>query len=530
MPKRVREQVERILDTGAGKVDGDYEVIVRMRPAKASGDDALLKRLSEAVRKRVMAASPRDVLPARAAALESAAAQGRPTAANRREMAAHGSSLATQAAFVRQLQDVARGALEQLGMQALAPLLDTEIARRGIAALLEASGGRASRGSARAGKAARAPTHLWSANSTLLRVSPDTLVDLPQQVQTIEDIYPNRMIEVPPIVQPARLPADVEDNKASAWGVRQVGALAAWGAYGARGEGVVVGLLDTGVDADHPDLKGKIAAFAEFDRQGHAIPNAPSRDSDAHGTHCAGTIAGGNASGRWIGVAPGAQIKAALVLDGKHGGTEMQVLAGMQWAIESKVDVISMSLGGIDLGPVIQNTYTDMMMNALRLGIPVVAAIGNDGHGTSGTPGNNFFSIAVGATDNRDRAAGFSGGRTLIVEDPRIVPPGLRRALFKKPDLSAPGVAVLSSVPGGKYEAYNGTSMATPHVAGCIALLLSATNIRSLPQLERAFVVQDLLTGSAEELGEAGQDQRFGFGRVDVLRAIGMARDLGYVA
>ena len=98
-----------------------------------------------------------------------------------------------------------------------------------------------------------------------------------------------------------------------------------------------------------------------------------------------------------------------------------------------------------------------------------------------------------------------------------------------KPDLVAPGVAVYSSVPGATWKSFNGTSMATPHVAGSIALLLSATSIREKEQgTARSFLIHDLITGAVEDLGEAGQDQRFGFGRLDVLRAIDMARSRGY--
>ena len=95
---------------------------------------------------------------------------------------------------------------------------------------------------------------------------------------------------------------------------------------------------------------------------------------------------------------------------------------------------------------------------------------------------------------------------------------------YIKPDVSAPGVSVVSSIPGGKWDTFSGTSMATPHVCGAIALLLSATNIRQrVSGAELTFLIQELLTGSVEDVGESGQDSRFGFGRIDVLRAIDFA-------
>lgn len=372
------------------------------------------------------------------------------------------------------------------------------------------------------------PIPFWTSGSAVVSVRGEDLGDIIASVPGIEDIYPNRRLFVPPVAIPKKVPETIEDNKASSWGIRRIGALASWGAYDARGKGVLVGLLDTGVDPHHPDLVGKIAHWAEFDDLGVQVVGSTPHDSDRHGTHCAGTIVGGKASGRWIGVAPEARIAAALVLDGQRGGTDAQILAGIDWAVNRGVDVISLSLGAFVLGPATPNTYTRAILSAMRVGIPVVAAIGNEGSQTSGSPGSDYFSFAVGATDQNDLAAGFSGGRTQIIQTSSYFPAEALPLLYSKPDISAPGVAVYSSVPEGRWEHFNGTSMATPHVAGAIALLLSATNIRSESPGDRAFLIQDLLTGSSEEFGEAGQNHRYGFGRLDILRAIGFAKELGY--
>ena len=178
--------------------------------------------------------------------------------------------------------------------------------------------------------------------------------------------------------------------------------------------------------------------------------------------------------------------------------------------------------------PDVFDTYTRTIITANRRGIPVVIAMGNDGHQTSGAPGNDFFAFSVGATDVIDRTAGFSGGRTQIINRSRYINPQYLPLVYSKPDVSAPGVAVYSCIPGNKYDSWNGTSMATPHVAGAIALLLSGTKIGSVDRSRRAYLIQDILTATVDELGESGQDQRYGFGRIDALRAIGYARHLGY--
>jgi subtilisin family serine protease len=373
-----------------------------------------------------------------------------------------------------------------------------------------------------------ARTSFWTSKAMRMQIRKDELTQL-RELPALRDVYPNRVLRVPRLVQPKEVPTAVGEVAAASWGIHRIGALAAWGAYGVRGAGVTIGILDTGIDSDHPDLKGKVTAWAEFDADGREVPGSVAHDTDKHGTHCGGTLVGGNASGQWIGVAPDAKLAAALVLDGAKGGTDAQVLAGLDWLVNQKVDVISMSLGGLVLGPEMPNTYTEAILTCLRAGIPVVTAIGNEGSQTTGSPGNDLFAYAVGATDIRERTAGFSGGRTQIIHASSFIPPEHLPLPYSKPDVSAPGVAIKSSVPNKSWEVFNGTSMATPHVAGAIALLLSATDLkRKVRATDRAFIIQDLMSGSTEEYGESGQDHRYGFGRIDVLRAIGFAKSLGY--
>jgi subtilisin family serine protease len=505
----LQRQVEQIRDTARERV---VEVVIKVRSDEDRGD-AFLGTVAEALKRRGLSSSSRDQLPVARGRLERASA----AAGSKRALQREDRSLAAQVVSSSTLDTDGYRAKAQA---ALSSFLATDSVRAAVAAVSAVP--------ARQKPQPAEPQHFWTSSSACLQVRDDDLQSLVAN-NDIEGIYLNQRLFTPPVVTPKSLPSAIEDNKVSSWGLRSIGALSTWGAFGCRGEGVTVGLLDTGVDATHPDLQGKIAAWAEFDRNGAQVPGSQPHDSDRHGTHCAGTICGGDASGRWIGVAPEAKIAAGLVLNGRQGGTHAQILAGMEWAINQRVDVISMSLGGLVLDAEAPSTYTRAIISALKVGIPVVTAIGNEGSQTTGTPGNDILAFAVGATDHLNRAAGFSGGRTQVIRQSVFFPPDQLPLVYSKPDVSGPGVAIFSSIPGGGWEHFNGTSMATPHVAGAIALLLSGTRIKQdVPVAQRAFVIQDLLTGSAEEMGEAGQNHRFGFGRIDILRALGFARELGY--
>jgi subtilisin family serine protease len=328
---------------------------------------------------------------------------------------------------------------------------------------------------------------------------------------------------LPPVIAAPALPAEITENSTASWGITKTGALSVWGAYGARGKGVTVGVLDTGVDPTHPDLAGKVSAWAEFDADGNQVDSAP-HDSATHGTHVCGTIVGGNASGQWIGMAPEAKVAVGLVLKGGTG-SHQQVLAGIDWAVAQGVDVLSMSLSATMFAVDAPTVFTAAFVNCRRMGIPVIAAMGNRGTQTGASTGSDAFAIAVAATDHRDVVAGFSGGHTQRITASDFIAAERLPLIYTKPDLAAPGVAVVSSVPDGRYQAKNGTSMATPHVAGAVALLLSAVpSIKTIAGEKRAVFIAEQLLGSVDELGEAGKDSRYGWGRLNVLRAIALAK------
>jgi subtilisin family serine protease len=281
------------------------------------------------------------------------------------------------------------------------------------------------------------------------------------------------------------------------WGIRRLGVEALW-ARGFRGQGVIVGHLDTGVDGRHPALQRAIHAFAVFDELGRqVVPDpTPAFDTEDHGTHTAGTIAGRAVGGRFIGTAPKAMLASAVVIEG--GQVVARLLGGMDWAIGQGVRILSMSLG-------LRGWWTEFIpiTQILRArGVLPVFAVGNEGAGTSRSPGNYPEPVSVGAIDRLGNVATFSSSQTFV----RNVDPTV-------PDLVAPGVSVLSARTGGGYQMMDGTSMATPHVAGLAAVLLSAKPDATVDELERAILASCALDAT-------WMPDRVGRGLPDAQRAL----------
>jgi subtilisin len=254
------------------------------------------------------------------------------------------------------------------------------------------------------------------------------------------------------------------------WGLDFLGVPELW-AEGLTGAGIVVAHLDTGVDADHDTLAGAVSSFAEFDPLGRILPGAAPRDSDDHGTHTAATIAGREAGGKVVGVAPSATLASALVIEG--GDAVARVLGGLDWSIDQGARVLSMSLG-------FRGWWQDFLpiVRILRArGILPVIAAGNEGPGTSRSPGNYAEALSIGAHDDGGAIASFSSSQRFV-----------RRRDALVPDVAAPGVNVISAKPGGGFQTMSGTSMATPHVAGLAALLAQADPSATVTRLERAIL------------------------------------------
>jgi hypothetical protein len=241
----------------------------------------------------------------------------------------------------------------------------------------------------------------------------------------------------------------------------QINAPGAWSA-GLSGAGVTVAVLDTGVDAEHPDLAGQVAGTANF------TTDENNADDNGHGTHVASLVAGTGAmaAGARRGVAYGAHLLAGKVLDGDGHGLESWVIAGMQWAVAQGADVVSMSLGGPASDPS-ANDPVDAALESLTAssGALFVVAAGNDGSRANSiqSPGDAPSALTVGAVGPDDATAFFSS-RGPTLGDGRI-----------KPDISAPGINIIGARAGARtgdgYTTYSGTSQATPQVAGAAALV-----------------------------------------------------------
>ncbi|MGO1661761.1 MAG: S8 family serine peptidase [Canibacter sp.] len=371
----------------------------------------------------------------------------------------------------------------------------------------------------------------WITSSILVRAKndPQTLEQL-ASLPGASQVLPNYDVEglddeEPDPVEEPTVPGKGEVT----YGIETIGADDVWQDYGVKGEGVRVAVLDTGVDASHPDIADKLVGhdsgdpsypggWINFDRNGKPVTSKPT-DPGSHGTHVAGTVLGGNTSGTQIGVAPNAELMAANVLSG--GGSSAKIQAALQWVIAPydgngepagrAADVINMSLGSPGYDP----SLIQALINIRDAGIFPAIAIGNDcSPNETSSPGNIYEAFGVGMTNsNNDVDPGSCGG---ITEWPEEISQQYHwPEEFVKPDASAPGVRVFSAMPGGMHGESTGTSMATPHVAGAVALLRSAQAGLTVDQIEQAF--EDT---ADHPTPESAPDPKYGAGIIDVHAAI----------
>jgi subtilisin len=279
------------------------------------------------------------------------------------------------------------------------------------------------------------------------------------------------------------------------WGINRIGSRLV-NAVGNTGKGIRVGILDTGIDYNHEDLKGNYRGGYNF----VGNDNNPI-DDNGHGSHVAGTIGAEDNDIGVVGVAPQAYLYSVKVLAFDSTGSTSNIVSGLEWSVDNNMQVINMSLGSednsISVNRAIDNTY--------NAGILIVAAAGNSGNviGSGDSvdyPARYSSVVSVGATDINDKRASFSSTGPAL-------------------ELSAPGVDILSTLNGNrnKYGTLSGTSMACPHVTGVAALIMSAesgiTNSRVRIRMQTTAQNMSKVTG-----GFSTKDW-YGYGLVDAVRS-----------
>ena len=359
-----------------------------------------------------------------------------------------------------------------------------------------------------------AVTELWTCNALVVRATGDAIASLSEHadVSAVLEDRPRRLL-------PVRMGRETKQD-AYTYGLKKIGADKAQTELNCQGNGVTVGILDTGIDAQHPDLKGKIVVFKSFVNP--TDPNTP-QDGHGHGTHTAGTIAGGNASGTQIGVAPKVKLVVGQIFNASGSTTDAAILSAMAWIADPDGNpstndapaLCSNSWGGSPGTEAAEKPFWDSVATWVRLGIFPSFAAGNEGPGTStmGTPGGFPHSFAAGATDSDDKIAYFSSRGPITWSGTQYI----------KPDVSAPGVDVYSAKPGGGYQTMDGTSMACPHVSGAAALIYGLHPDYTVQQVEQ------LLRDTSQDLGAPGNDNNFGQGRINVYAAAQIAQSGGKI-
>lgn len=303
----------------------------------------------------------------------------------------------------------------------------------------------------------------------------------------------------PEYVEPHYLYLTNDNNKATSttapndalyskyqWNLPSIKAEAGW-TVSTGDEGVVIAVLDTGIQSNHPDLKGRTVKGMNIVNK-DAAPN----DDVGHGTHVAGIIGASVNNGEGVaGVSWFNKIMPVKVLDNSGAGSTYSVAQGIIWAVDNGAKVINMSLGNY--------AQADFLHDAIKYAydrdVVLVAASGNDNTERPGFPAAYPEVFAVAATNNKKEKASFSNYGDYI-------------------DVAAPGDSIASTYPGSQYAALSGTSMASPHVAALAGLIRSVN-----PDLTNKEVME-IMRVSARDLGTSGKDIYFGYGEIDVDKAL----------
>jgi type VII secretion-associated serine protease mycosin len=322
-------------------------------------------------------------------------------------------------------------------------------------------------------------------------VEPDYMFTLPKRVAA-------RKAPLAPVRRLAGIGLAEDGRVSEEWGMMKIGMPSVWPVNGGNPR-VVVAVIDTGVDPRHPDLANALVPGTSV-LAGSSGPD----DDHGHGTHVSGVIAASANDGRGIsGIAPNCKIMPVKVLNHEGKGDTGDIVTGLIWAVNHGAKVVNMSLGGTGGSRALMAA----VQYAQAKDVLVVAAMGNEGANSQEYPAGYPGVMAVGATDPQDQQADFSNFGTWI-------------------SVAAPGTDILSTLPTravtvvrdeGKetgYDVMDGTSMASPFVAGLAALVRSAN-----PQLTAAQV-KSRIEKTSDDLGARGFDEKFGWGRINAVRAL----------
>jgi len=352
----------------------------------------------------------------------------------------------------------------------------------------------------------------WLTNCIAFSATADVIITIAQR-EDIDYVIDDYIVHLD--VEPG------EDMPDPEWNIQKVEATTCW-TFGYTGAGILVGNLDSGVEVDHPALQGKWRSTnGWFDAvNGQSSPYDDHVDS--HGTHTMGIICGGDGPGPFehdIGVAPGVSFICAKVLDSEGNGQTSWIRAGFNWVagLSEPPDVLSNSWRDYARN---STEFWGDCLNLKNLGIILVFAIGNEGSapGTSFPPGSFPIVIGTGATYSNDDIRETSSRGSAPDE------PNWRNSSYWprldwdriNPAISAPGVNINSSVRGGDYAPHSGTSMACPHVAGCVALMLQKNHNLGYN------LVFNLITDNADHPSQGGSypNNDYGWGRLNCFRAL----------
>jgi len=382
------------------------------------------------------------------------------------------------------------------------------------------------------------PTILWMSNALSFEANKVAIQSLAQRndIEMIGYAIERNWI---PDGEEARLASDTREITPN---ITQVGADQVW-ALGYTGQGVVVAVIDTGVNYNHVDLAEHLwDGGSEFPHHGFDVYNNDNNpmDDNGHGSHCSGTVCGDGHGASQTGMAPDATLMCVKCLDASGNGGAESISNGIQWAVEHGCDMFSMSLGVPNSTVPERTLLRHTCEAALDAGVVAAIAAGNEGDKQwqypipnnvrvpgscpppymddvqAENPGGLTCSVCIGAVDYNDAAAYFTSHGPVTWSNTEFGDYAYNSGIgLIRPDVCAPGVDIksINYQSNTGYTTMSGTSMATPCVAGCMALMLSKDI-----NLSPADVCR-ILEETALPLSD-GKSNTFGFGRVDVLQAV----------